>query len=415
MTGMKTYRGASLEELLPQIREELGADAVVLAQRDGIVGGIAGFFGRRCVEIDAAPAGYPEAPAATTIAGEDAAAAYSRLDVYDTDVVHDDDVADEEALPANDLARATHDLAAFAGILASFETATPAAAGLPAGEVDDQPAAPLPAPEAPPPLPTAPERAERPAVEPAVAEELAVRQTLAGHGLRPRSIESLLTLTQEHVAPLVPGQSLAAAVRAAIAGALHTPRGWFGRKKTIVLAGLEASSVAEVAAGLASAYAAGGKRVVALGLAGARASVPLVTGTEDVDVPFAICDEPDDVVRALDRLGEFEVLIAVAPGLADRASAERIGGLVAPLGRIETHLVLPAATPFEEARRVRELLERNTHVHGLLPTGTDIAPATGGTLALALEAPLAIRWVTRTDDARPVAADAAHLAGLVLS
>src|SRR5918995_193773 len=52
---IKTYRGASLEELLPQIRDELGPDAVILRQREGIVGGVGGFFGKKCVEVDVAP------------------------------------------------------------------------------------------------------------------------------------------------------------------------------------------------------------------------------------------------------------------------------------------------------------------------------------------------------------------------
>jgi flagellar biosynthesis GTPase FlhF len=50
---VKTYRGRSLEELLPQVREELGPDAVVLRRREGLAGGVGGFFQRRFVEIDA--------------------------------------------------------------------------------------------------------------------------------------------------------------------------------------------------------------------------------------------------------------------------------------------------------------------------------------------------------------------------
>ncbi len=47
------FRGRSLEDLLPQIRERLGPDAVVLRRRDGVTGGIAGFFQRRCIEVEA--------------------------------------------------------------------------------------------------------------------------------------------------------------------------------------------------------------------------------------------------------------------------------------------------------------------------------------------------------------------------
>src|SRR5581483_12389792 len=55
---VRTYRGRSLEELIPRIREELGPDAIILREREGVTGGINGFFAQRCVEVDAqAPAG----------------------------------------------------------------------------------------------------------------------------------------------------------------------------------------------------------------------------------------------------------------------------------------------------------------------------------------------------------------------
>src|SRR5579875_3340421 len=51
--GVRTYRGRTLEELLPQIREELGPDAVILREREGLVGGVGGFFAQRFVEVEA--------------------------------------------------------------------------------------------------------------------------------------------------------------------------------------------------------------------------------------------------------------------------------------------------------------------------------------------------------------------------
>jgi flagellar biosynthesis protein FlhF len=48
-----TYRGRTLDEILPRIREELGADAVILREREGLVGGFGGFFAQRFVEVDA--------------------------------------------------------------------------------------------------------------------------------------------------------------------------------------------------------------------------------------------------------------------------------------------------------------------------------------------------------------------------
>src|SRR3954451_23379270 len=53
---VKTLRGRSLEELLPQIRAELGPDAIVLRRREGVAGG--GFQKKKYIEIDArAPQG----------------------------------------------------------------------------------------------------------------------------------------------------------------------------------------------------------------------------------------------------------------------------------------------------------------------------------------------------------------------
>src|SRR3954471_14312107 len=55
---VKTFRGRSLEEVLPRIRAELGPDAIVLRRREGLGGGVGGFFQRPYVEVDArAPQG----------------------------------------------------------------------------------------------------------------------------------------------------------------------------------------------------------------------------------------------------------------------------------------------------------------------------------------------------------------------
>jgi flagellar biosynthesis GTPase FlhF len=50
---VRTYRGRSLQELIPKIREELGPDAIILREREGLTGGFNGFFQQRCVEVDA--------------------------------------------------------------------------------------------------------------------------------------------------------------------------------------------------------------------------------------------------------------------------------------------------------------------------------------------------------------------------
>ncbi|HME04696.1 MAG TPA: hypothetical protein VKG38_16865 [Solirubrobacteraceae bacterium] len=51
----RVYRGRSIEELIPKIQIELGHEAIILRRRSGLTGGIAGFFQRRFVEIEARP------------------------------------------------------------------------------------------------------------------------------------------------------------------------------------------------------------------------------------------------------------------------------------------------------------------------------------------------------------------------
>src|SRR3954464_3565430 len=51
--AVRTFRGRTLEEVLPRVREELGADAIVLRRREGLAGGMGGFFQRPYVEVAA--------------------------------------------------------------------------------------------------------------------------------------------------------------------------------------------------------------------------------------------------------------------------------------------------------------------------------------------------------------------------
>src|SRR5881398_2094293 len=62
MSDTKTFRGRSLEDVLPQIKADLGPDAEIIRQREGLTGGVGGFFQRACVEVEARP-GEPERPA----------------------------------------------------------------------------------------------------------------------------------------------------------------------------------------------------------------------------------------------------------------------------------------------------------------------------------------------------------------
>src|SRR3954454_4625500 len=66
MSETKTFRGLSLAEVEAKVRAELGDDAVVVRQREGLSGGVGGFFQKRLYEVDAVPgdATAPAEPAA---------------------------------------------------------------------------------------------------------------------------------------------------------------------------------------------------------------------------------------------------------------------------------------------------------------------------------------------------------------
>ncbi len=61
-SDIKTFRGRNLDEVLPQVRAELGPDAIVIRRREGLAGGVAGFFQRSFVEVEARPSLPDEQP-----------------------------------------------------------------------------------------------------------------------------------------------------------------------------------------------------------------------------------------------------------------------------------------------------------------------------------------------------------------
>src|SRR3954454_9946297 len=59
----KTFRGLSLAEVERKVRAELGDDAVIMRQREGLTGGVGGFFQRRVFEVEATAGDGAPAPA----------------------------------------------------------------------------------------------------------------------------------------------------------------------------------------------------------------------------------------------------------------------------------------------------------------------------------------------------------------
>ena len=119
----RVFRGRSVDELIPRIQRELGPDAIILRRREGLSGGVLGFFQQQWVEIEA-------------IAGE------PRLDVYD------EQESATPALPPPAPAPVLEAPPAPAPRPATFEpyTAPARTSALPPPPVPAVPAAPAPAP-----------------------------------------------------------------------------------------------------------------------------------------------------------------------------------------------------------------------------------------------------------------------------
>jgi flagellar biosynthesis GTPase FlhF len=101
MAERRAFRGESLEDALRQVREELGPEAIVVRQREGVIGGVGGFFGRRCVELEVEAQPLPAAASANG----DTPSAGPRERLADSDVWAEDSWAEPmpttpRALPA---------------------------------------------------------------------------------------------------------------------------------------------------------------------------------------------------------------------------------------------------------------------------------------------------------------------------
>jgi flagellar biosynthesis GTPase FlhF len=245
----RIYRGRTIEELLPKIQAELGADAVVVRREKGLTGGFAGFFQRPFVEIEArrgtpaidcydgdgAPA-LPDLPPASAQAAADHAS--DLLEEF-----HELTPAglDEQPRPRNGshVPVPIHDSVPFAAALAEAEAAV-----LPSAE--EEPAA-----IDPPPLHVAPAAA----TPPAGRTRTSIERTLLEAGMDAELTRELIETAAAHVLPLMPGRpSLARAVHTALArripGCPPLPAG----NATIAVVGPGGAGKSALCAALLGAY-----------------------------------------------------------------------------------------------------------------------------------------------------------------
>jgi flagellar biosynthesis protein FlhF len=289
--GTKIYRGKSLDDVIPKIRAELGENAIVLRRRDGLVGGVGGFFQRPFVEVEAKPGS-------------------ERLDVYDE---QPEDMLPEETLPGTDFEELLEDLGAEPvefepDILGALE---------------------------PPPAPVAeePKRSDK-------AAQLV--DELRDAGLSRALAEDLVAEAVEHRAPFAGSSSLRTLTRRALAARIPVAAPVGGGGRIVAFAGAGGAGKSLCAERLAAAYgAASDLAAVYLGFrtdvaSAAETLAPLgvtVIGAESTSEARAAVAEHG--ARAL-------VVIDTPTAPKDESALATLAGQVKRIGGVEVHMALPA-------------------------------------------------------------------------
>jgi flagellar biosynthesis GTPase FlhF len=404
-TQPRVYRGATLEEVLPQIREELGDDAVITRQREGIVGGIGGFFGRRCVEVEAVAAewlGLEERPQAVP--------AGMVSQAYEP--------PDEDALMAEVVSNPV--------IRRLIEQSTPFAEHLkealgdpePGEEVDAVPASeperhamPAPGPELGPaeqadirggrssaavPAPWRPSLArthDGADVLPARAAE-----ALSEAGLAEAVARAVVEEVERHVRPFAPHEAFTTQLRRVLARRIPVAHGFKGNRRTIVLAGPSGAGRTLAAARIARAYASAGIFEVGVldlsGRGGPGTARAALEGTP-IDVRSAVV--PEDAARvAVEMTGPGRVLVVDTPPVlgSGPAARPRPAELIAAVAPDEVHVVVPAAMDDGLAAFVLEAIVADASRDRLLVTRIDEPGRAGAVLGLAIERRLPVSYVS---------------------
>ena len=399
MPETRTYQGASLEELLPRIREELGAGAVITRRREGVTGGFAGFFGKRCIEVEA-QAGAPV----------QSVPARSVFDAYDT-------VREPELDMDSDL-----DLGVDADgpVMRSFiEQASPFADVLDDAliERDETPA-----------IPSAFEGIDL--VSASGAVEVAARQIATGDweqvsarlvdaGMPADVVEAIVSDAIRLLAPFAPDADEADLVRQMLARTVRVEHGWRSKSRTIAVVGPAGAGKTLTIAKLAHAFAERSPFTVRLvSLEPGEGAERLDAMTEGLDVDRRTADTPEAAKSAVRAPGTDGVVLIDTPPVSagDGESIAMLGKLLAGARPDETHLIAPAGYD------ARSLLHLNAAIDPVFPANRILisriheAPTAAVPVGISLGLKRPVSYIADgrrpTDGLRP--ADPTELAALVM-
>jgi flagellar biosynthesis GTPase FlhF len=396
VTDVKTFRGRSLEQVLPQIRAELGADAIVVRRREGLAGGLAGFFQRSYVEVEARPAHDDEKPLEAR-----------------------NDRATAEGLSSPAIQALVDQAAPFADALARAEGSVgeraqeilTAAAAAPAGLYGPQPnyePVPPPAEIIPPAVEEMPEPigAERPNTADAHEERLVAA------GLSVGLARDIVAEAVAHGLPFAQPRSIKKLIRTALARRMPVMADLGGSARTIAFVGAGGSGKTSATERLAAAYAAVDADVVVVSLRAADGGAGVAARLAPAGVSVVAADSAEEAARRLARRqATLTIVDAPSAGPSDRSAVAQIAADLQTLGVTEVHLALPATLSAAAADELAAALAPVGLTHVAL-THADQTARPGAPVELALSGRRALSYVCSRDAIEP--ADAETLAKQLL-
>jgi flagellar biosynthesis GTPase FlhF len=404
---VQTFRGKSLEEVLPQVREALGPDAVVLRRREGLMGGVAGLFQRPFVEVDARkplPDELDPVPRNDRATEEGLASPVVRALV-------------EQASPfADALARAERGVGARAE---EFLKAEAADAGLYGPQPKVEPVEPVFEPASAPPRFEEPEPAPAPAVSPVVSHTPPVPSSAAGiekalitHGLSPQLAADVVNEAVMHGLPFATPRALKKLVRTALARRISALSRPGDKPPRIAFVGAGGAGKTTAIAHVAQAYAAAHVDVIVIALRTSDGGATLASQLEPLGIPVIAAADATEAKRRLGRRDAGIVFIDTPPiGLGDRQTAVSVSAELRALEADEVHFALPATLSAGAADEQYGALAPLA-VTDLALTHADGTTRPGAPIELAITAHRPISYFCTRDGVDP--ADPADLAQRLL-
>jgi flagellar biosynthesis protein FlhF len=400
MPETRTYQGASLEELLPRIREELGAGAVITRRREGVTGGFAGFFGKRCIEVEA-QAGAPV----------QSVPARSVFDAYDTarepelDMDSDLDLGVDADGPV--MRSFIEQASPFADVLDDAlierdETPAPVASGF---EGID--------------LVSASGSVEVAARQIATGDWEQVSARLVDAGMPADVVEAIVSDAIRLLAPFAPDADEADLVRQMLARTVRVEHGWRSKSRTIAVVGPAGAGKTLTIAKLAHAFAQRSPFTVRLvSLEPGEGAERLDAMTEGLDVERRTADTPEAAKSAVRAPGTDGVVLIDTPPVSagDGESIAMLGKLLAGARPDETHLIAPAGYDARSLLHLNAAIDPVFPANRILISRIDEAPTAAVPVGISLGLKRPVSYIADgrrpTDGLRP--ADPNELAGLVM-